>query len=54
MKNVACSRLGMMLHLENQKVKEATKRSEFQTDLVGTAACMNRLVMATKVCGPLT
>ena len=29
MKNVACSRLGAMLHLEIQKGKEAMKTSEF-------------------------
>ena len=36
MKNVACSRLGTMLHLEIQKGKEAIKTSNFQKDLGGT------------------
>ena len=35
-KNVACSRLGTMLHLEIQKGEEATKMSEFQKYLGGT------------------
>ena len=54
MKNVACSRLGTMLHLEIQKGKEAMKKSKFQSVLVGTAACMKRLAIAIKGCGQLT
>ena len=54
MKNVACSRLGTMLHLEIQKVKEAMNKSTFQSELGGTAACMKRLAIAAKGCGQLT
>ena len=54
MKNVACSRLGTMLHLEIQKGKEAMKKLTFQSELGGTAACMKRLAIATKGCGQLT
>ena len=54
MKNVACSRLGTMLHLEIQKGKEAMKKSEFQSELGDTAECMKRLAFATKGCGQLT
>ena len=34
--NVACSRLGTMLHLEILKVEEATKTLIFQNDISGT------------------
>ena len=54
MKNVACSRLGKMLHLDIQKLKEAMKTLICQKYLGGTAACMKRLMMATKGCGKLT
>ena len=54
MKNVACSRLGMMLHLVIQKEEEPMKTSEFQKDIGGTAACMRRLSVNTKGCGHLT
>ena len=54
MKNMACSRLGTMLHLEIKKGGEAMKTSKFQNVLVGTTACMKRLVIATKGCGQLT
>ena len=54
MKNVACSRLGTMLHQETKKRKEATKVSNFQKYLEGTAACMKRLTMSTKGFGQLT
>ena len=54
MKNVACSRLGTMLHLEIQKWKEAMKTSTFQNVLGGTANCMRRLAIATKWSGQLT
>ena len=40
MKNVVCSRLGTMLRLDIQKGKEAMKKSTFQGELGGTAACM--------------
>ena len=53
MKNLVCSRLGTILHLYIQKDKEATKTSDFQKNLGGTAACMNRLTMTTKGCGHL-
>ena len=33
MKNVACSRLGTMLHLDIQKGKEAMNKSTFQSEL---------------------
>ena len=54
MKNVACSRLGTMLHLDTQKGKEAMKTSKFQNDLGGTAECMNILAIASKECDQLT
>ena len=54
MKNMACSRLGTMLHLDIQKWKEALNTSTFQKYIGGTAACMKRLMMATKGCGQLT
>ena len=54
MKNVACSRLGMMLQLEIQKGKEAMKTSNFQNVLGGNNACMKKLAIATKGCGKLT
>ena len=54
MKNVACSRLVTMLHLEIQKGKEAMKTPEFKKYLRGTAVCMRRLAMDTKGCGQLT
>ena len=53
-KNMACSRLGTMLHLEIQKGKEAMKKSTFQSELGGTDVCMKRLAIATKGCGQLT
>ena len=54
MKNVACSRLGTMLHLEIQKGKEATKTSKYQNFLGGTTVCMKRLAISTKGCSQLT
>ena len=48
MKNVACSRLGTMLHLDIQNGEEAMKKLTFQSELGGTAACMKRLAIATK------
>ena len=54
MNNVACSRLGTVLHLDIQKGKDATNMSEFYKDIRGTAACMKILVMATKGCDQLT
>ena len=54
MKNVTCSRLEMMLHLEIQKGKDAMKRSSFQKDIRGTAACMKIPLIANKGCGQLT
>ena len=54
MKNVACSRLGMMLHLDIQKREEATKTSRFEKNIGGTASCMKRLAIDTKGCGQLT
>ena len=54
MKNVTCSRLGMMLHLEIKKGKEATKISKLKKVQGGTDACMKRLAVATKGCGQLT
>ena len=50
MKNVACYRLGAMLHPYTQKGKKAMKTSNFQKYPGGTAACMERLMMATKGC----
>ena len=54
MKNVACSRLGAMLHLDTQKGKEDMKTSNFQKYLGGTTACMKRIAIDTKGCGQLT
>ena len=54
MKNVVCSSLGNMLHLDIQKGKEAMKKLTFQSVLGGTSVCMKRLDIATKVCGQLT
>ena len=54
MNNLACSRLGTMLHLEIQKGKEAMKTSKFQNFLGGTTVCMRRLVIATTGCDQLT
>ena len=49
MKNVANSRLGTMLHLEIQQGKEAMKKSTYQSELGGTAACMKRLAIVTEL-----
>ena len=54
MKNVPCSKLGTMLHLEIQNGKEAMKKSKFQSVLGGTDVCMKRMAIATKGCGQLT
>ena len=54
MKNVVCSRLGTMLHLEIRKGKEAVKTSKFRNFLGGTNACMKRLAIATKRYGQMT
>ena len=54
MNNVACSRLGTMLHLKIQKGKGDMKILTFQSELGGTAACMKRLAISTKGCGQLT
>ena len=54
MKNVACSRLGLMLHLEIQKGEEDIKTSEFQKYIGRPTACMKRLDIDTKGCGQLT
>ena len=54
MKNMACSRLGTMLHLDTQKGKEDINKLKFQSELGGTAAFMKRLAIATKGCGQLT
>ena len=53
MKNVTCSRLGTILHLDIQKGKEAMKTSEFQKYLGGNTAQMKRLDISTKGCGQL-
>ena len=53
MENVACSRLGTMLHLDIKKGKEATKTSNFQKDTGGTTARMKRLAIANKWYGQL-
>ena len=43
-----------MLHLEIKKGKEDMKKSTFQSELGGTAACMKRLAIAAKGCVQLT
>ena len=48
MKNVYCSRLGTMLHLETQKGIESMKTSNFQKYVGGTAVCIKILMMNTK------
>ena len=53
MKNVACYRLGAMLHLDIQNAKEDTNTLVFQKYTGGTAACMKRLIMTKKGCGQL-
>ena len=53
MKNVVCSRLGTMLHLDIQKGEEAMKKSKYQKDIGGTTVCMNILSVATKWYGKL-
>ena len=53
-KNVACSRLGTMLHLDTQKGKEAMKAFTFKQETGGTSSCMKRLVLDTKGCVQLT
>ena len=53
MNNVAYFSLGTMLHLNIQKEKEAMKTSHFQKQIVGTAACMKILMMATEGFGQI-
>ena len=53
-KNVAGFWLGMTLHLDIQKGKEAMKTSEFQKYLKFNTACMKGLKMANKRCGQMT
>ena len=43
-----------MLHLEIQNGNEAMKKSTFQSELGGNAACMKRLAISIKRCGQLT
>ena len=43
-----------MLHLDIQKGKEAMKTYTFQQRIGGTAACMNRKMMAKKGYGKIT
>ena len=54
MNNVACSRLGTMLHLEIQKGKEAMKTSKFQQYIGGTTTFTKIIIMATKGCVQMT
>ena len=54
MKNVACSKLGAMLHLDIQKGEGSMKTSTFKNYIGGTASCMRIIMMATKGCGKLT
>ena len=54
MKNVVCSRLETMLHLDIQKGKEAMKTSEFQKCLGVNTECMKRIAINTKGYGQLT
>ena len=54
MKNVTCSRLGTMLHLEIQKWKKDMKTSNFQKYFGGTNLRIKRLNIAAKGCGQLT
>ena len=53
MKNVACYRLGSMLHLEIQE-GGGMKTSKFQKYMRGTTAYMKRLVITNKGCVQLT
>ena len=54
MKNVMCSRLKTLLHLDIQKNKEAMKTPEFQKCIRGTTVCMKILAINTKGFGRLT
>ena len=54
MKNMACSMLGKILHLETKKGKESMKTLEFQKYLGGTSTRMEILSIDTKGCGQLT
>ena len=54
MKNVTCSRLGTMLHLDIQKEKDDMKTSEFQKYLGSTTTCTKRLAIYTEGCDQLT
>ena len=54
MKNVVCSKLGTMLHLDIQKGKQDIKMLKIHEILRGTTACMKILAFATKGCGQLT
>ena len=53
MNNVACYRLGTMLHLEIQKGGKAMKTLTFQNDIGGTATYMKRIMINKKGCGQL-
>ena len=50
MKNVAFSRLVMMLHLEIQKGKEVMKTSKFQKNIGCATVCMKILAISTNEC----
>ena len=50
-KNVACSRTGIMLHLEIQEGMARMATKQFCDTLSNTAACTLRLAKATKGCG---
>ena len=43
-----------MLSLDIQKFKEEIREKGFQRYIVGTAACMKRIMKATKGCGQLS
>ena len=51
---MACSRMWTMLHPDIQKGKEATKTSNSQKYIRGTAVCMKRLMRTKRGCGQLT
>ena len=50
-KTVACSKTGMMLHLEIQEGKDAMGKKEYSSEFGGTAACTFRLVDSSKHAG---
>ena len=51
---MSCYRLGIMLYLEIQNGKEDINTLDFQQQIRGTAAHINRRMKGTNMCGTLT